>query len=402
MTMILAVLSLLGSLGERPPIEVHGLELPVGDVAASERLYREAFGFETRFHGGELARLEKDGVTLLLVASRDLRRGAPGSAVVTMTLETADLAGATEAAEAAGFVVEDGSGSPPSVPGRACTLRDRDGHLTNLIAREPGADHSPASCRVVRLGLRVEPGSDLAFLEPLGFEARTEAELPDALPFARRGAAELVVRGSAERASGGGATLLLSTERLDPWRDLLAERGFVPRDVLARGAFGGRRLALAVPSRVPVALVERSADQRAFERLFDLAGTWEGHSTEGWTARITIEVIARGSAILERSNFEAHPGETMLSLFHMDQGRLVLQHTCVAGNQPLLEASEISRETLSFRYRSGLDLASRDQGHMDAADFRFDGPDAFSSRWSWFQQGRTSWMEEIRYARKAD
>lgn len=398
--MFIRLLSFLGALvGERLPVEVHGLELPVRDVAASERLYREALGFETRFFGGEVAFLEKDGVALRLVASRAASGAAPGEAVVTLNLLTADLPDAAAAAAGAGFTLDEG---PRAIAiGRARSLHDLDGHLVNLIELDRGADVAPGACRVFNLGVRLEAGRDLAFLAPLGFEVFSEDYLPDTLPLVRRGAAELVVHGTAEHAGGNGATLLLSTERLDPWRDVLAEERLVPRDALARGAFGGRRLALAAPSGVRVALVERSPDQQAFERLYELAGTWEGHSTEGWTARITVEVIARGSAVLERSNFEAHPGETMLSLFHMDRGRLVLQHTCVAGNQPLLEATEITADGLRFGFRSGLDLAARDQGHMDAADFRFDGPDAFSSRWSYFQDGRTSWMEEIRYTRKA-
>jgi hypothetical protein len=152
---------------------------------------------------------------------------------------------------------------------------------------------------------------------------------------------------------------------------------------------------------VRIELVERSPAQLAFERLCELAGSWDGKSSAGWSARIELEVIARGSTLLERSNFEAHPGETMLTLFHKDGADLVLTHYCVAGNQPRLVASEIGPETLRFTFRDATNLASRDQGHMDEALIRLEGPDAFSSRWSFFQDGRTSWMEEIRYRRLA-
>jgi predicted enzyme related to lactoylglutathione lyase len=394
--MMLSLLALLALPSQVPVIEVHGLELPVRDVAAAARLYREAFDFETRYFGGEVARLEKDGVTLLLVAGSSPEGATPGSAVVSLNLQTADLTVATELARTAGFLCEE----PRSIAiGRACSLRDPDGNEVHLLELDRGTDAPATGCRVFNLGLNLERDGDLGFLLPLGFEVFSEDYLPDTLPLVRRGAAELVVHGTAARPSGGGARLLLRTERLEPWRESLADLGLVPAGSLARAAFGGRRVLLEAPSGVRVSLLERSPDQLAFERLFELAGSWEGQSTQGWTARITIEPIARGSALLERSNFEAHPGETMLSLFHMDRGRLVLQHTCVAGNQPLLEVSEIEPERLAFSFRSGLDLATRDHGHMDAAEFRFTGPDAFSSRWSYYQDGRTSWMEEIRYTR---
>ena len=112
-------------------------------------------------------------------------------------------------------------------------------------------------------------------------------------------------------------------------------------------------------------------------------------------------MIARGSVVVERTNFEAHPGETMLTLFHRDGPRLLLTHYCVAGNQPRLVASEFSGDAraITFTFLDATNLAARDQGHMDSAVLRFEGPDSFSSSWSWYQAGETRWLEEIRYRR---
>ena len=35
---------------------------------------------------------------------------------------------------------------------------------------------------------------------------------------------------------------------------------------------------------------------------------------------------------------------------------------------------------------------------MDACEMRLEG-DSYTSRWSWYQDGGTSWMEDIRYRR---
>jgi len=185
-----------------------------------------------------------------------------------------------------------------------------------------------------------------------------------------------------------------------PARSALAARAFADATATPRPTPFGRRLALRAPSLVRVDVLERSPAQAAYERLCALAGRWEGKSSQGWTAEIEIEVIARGSAVLERSNFEAHPGETMLTLFAMDGPRLRLTHYCVAGNQPRLEATAIGADELGFTFVDGGNLASRDVGHMDEAVLRFAGPDEFSSRWSYFQAGQTRWMEEIHYRRE--
>jgi hypothetical protein len=50
-----------------------------------------------------------------------------------------------------------------------------------------------------------------------------------------------------------------------------------------------------------------------------------GKSTKGWTDRIEFNLLAGGSAVEERS-FDAHPGETLLTIFHMDGDRLMLTH----------------------------------------------------------------------------
>jgi hypothetical protein len=144
-----------------------------------------------------------------------------------------------------------------------------------------------------------------------------------------------------------------------------------------------------------------SGPAQAFARIKALEGEWEGKSTKGWVERVTFEVIAGGTCVVERS-LDAHPGETMLTVYHMDGERLMLTHYCVAKNQPRLEATVISPDlkTVGFTFRDATSLASRDVGHMDEAVYRFVDDDHFTARWSWYQAGATQWMEEIAYVRR--
>lgn len=159
-------------------------------------------------------------------------------------------------------------------------------------------------------------------------------------------------------------------------------------------------LLLLLPIPPGGAPVSRAA--AAFEKLKALEGDWNSYSTKGWSGDMSLRVIARGSAIVATSHFEeAHPGETMLSVFHLDGDRLLLTHYCVARNQPRLEATELSPDlsTITFTFRDATNLASRDAGHMDKAVYRFGATDAFTSRWTWYQKGKETWMEEIQYRR---
>jgi len=387
---------------EQPSFEpsVWGLELPVRDVGAAERAYAEGLGFRVLHSGGEVARLEKDGLVLVLVRS-DAARAVDGTASVHLNLEARDVHVALERALAAGFDAPELE--PRTIPiGRSVSVLDADGYATNLIDLDESGGRDEDGLTVFNLGLDLESGADWEFVERLGFRVLTRAYVPDALPTVRAGAAELVLHREAQRPRAldtKSAALLLGVERLEPAVAALASSGFADPTALPRASPCGRRASLKVPSALRLELVERSSAQLAFEKLCTLQGSWEGKSSAGWTARIELELIARGSVLFERSNFEAHPGETMLTLFHKDGAELVLTHYCVAGNQPRLVASEIGPESLRFTFRDATNLASRDQGHMDEALIRLEGPDAFSSQWSFFQNGQTSWMEEIHYRR---
>jgi hypothetical protein len=140
--------------------------------------------------------------------------------------------------------------------------------------------------------------------------------------------------------------------------------------------------------------------KQAYERIKFLTGKWMGKSTKGWTDRIEFNLLAGGSAVEERS-FDAHPGETMLTIFHMDGDRLMLTHYCVAKNQPRLLATIISPDgkTIEFTFLDATNLPSRNKGHMDKAVYHFVDNNHFTTRCTWYEDDNEKWMEEIQMER---
>ena len=163
--------------------------------------------------------------------------------------------------------------------------------------------------------------------------------------------------------------------------------------VLARLLCGS----MAEEASPPVA----SPAREAYARFRSLEGTWRGESTRGWTEDLTFRSIAAGSAVVETS-FDAHPGETMLTVFTLDGERLRLTHYCVSKTQPRLEATSFEKggRVVTFTFLDGGNLATRNEGHMDRAVFRFEDADHVTSRWTWYQEGQEKWLEEIRLTRK--
>jgi hypothetical protein len=137
-----------------------------------------------------------------------------------------------------------------------------------------------------------------------------------------------------------------------------------------------------------------------FEKMKTLAGEWKGQSTRGWEDTGSIRVIAAGT-VIEFRTFDSHPGETMVTMVHLDGDRLLLTHYCVAKNQPRLIATEFHEESSSalFEYLDGTGLASRDTGHMDKMTLSIPDGDHYTTRWTWYSKGSERWMEEIHHQR---
>jgi hypothetical protein len=138
----------------------------------------------------------------------------------------------------------------------------------------------------------------------------------------------------------------------------------------------------------------------AFEKIKALAGEWNSKSTKGWTEKESYRLIAGGSVVMHLSQ-GAHGEEWMATMFHMDGEHLMLTHYCIAKNQPRLRATEFSEDgkMVTFTFQDATNLPSRDKGHMDKHVIYFDGPDHLRTQWTWYQDGKESWMEEIEHRR---
>jgi hypothetical protein len=139
----------------------------------------------------------------------------------------------------------------------------------------------------------------------------------------------------------------------------------------------------------------------AFARLQALDGNWIGKSTKGWEETLRYQTIAGGSTVLETS-LNAHAGQAMATAFYLDGDRLLLTHYCMAKNAPRLEATGFADggRTAVFTFVDGANIPTRDRGHMDKAVFRFEAPDRVTSRWTWYENGKEKWFEEIVQTRR--
>jgi hypothetical protein len=135
----------------------------------------------------------------------------------------------------------------------------------------------------------------------------------------------------------------------------------------------------------------------AFSRVKSLAGEWEATTPMG-KIRTTYEVIAGGTAVVERERGEQMP--EMMTVYHMDGKRLLLTHYCMAGNQPRMEARAFDAASgeLRFAFLDGTNLTPA-AGHMHNATFRLTDGRHFSSTWQFYENGRLKNEEQFDYTR---
>jgi hypothetical protein len=176
-----------------------------------------------------------------------------------------------------------------------------------------------------------------------------------------------------------------------------------------------RRLAVALAAvtltlaAVPAGAAEPSATPPpshaagAFDQLKALQGTWKGTNGKGHEETSTFRVIANGSVLEQREQEtkDAAGKGLMSTMFQLDGNRLMATHFCGAGNAPRLVASgfDDAAHTVTFTYLDGVNLPSRDHGHMDKVVLHLVDANHFTAHWTWYEDGKENWLDEIRFER---
>ena len=84
----------------------------------------------------------------------------------------------------------------------------------------------------------------------------------------------------------------------------------------------------------------KSEAQLAFDKMKTLEGSWEGHmntpavpQVDGMVTKVTFRVVSRGHTLMHDMTSDRLPDEP-ITMFVVDNDRLLLTHYCDAGNRP--------------------------------------------------------------------
>jgi len=139
----------------------------------------------------------------------------------------------------------------------------------------------------------------------------------------------------------------------------------------------------------------------AFTRLRTLAGEWDATLADGETAHLSVELVAAGSALLERETGGNRP--VMTTMYHRDGDRVLLTHYCMAGNQPRMQARtfDAAKNELTFDFVDATNMPNAAAGHMHSLVIRFIDADHVETTWQFFENNKPTMTEKARYTRAA-
>ncbi len=129
----------------------------------------------------------------------------------------------------------------------------------------------------------------------------------------------------------------------------------------------------------------------AFQRIASLAGTWKGAfgmgEGPGGTAEVRYRLTAAGTTV-EETLFPGTPHE-MVTMYHLDNGRLLLTHYCAAGNQPTMAyVPADDGGVLRFDFLRATNMASPGAGHMHEAVMDLSRDGRVVARWTYWENGQ--------------
>lgn len=144
----------------------------------------------------------------------------------------------------------------------------------------------------------------------------------------------------------------------------------------------------------------QSDGAKAFDQLKTLAGTWEGAVTvnppqsemrSDTLMHITMRVTSRGNALVHEmkeagSADDPTKNDHPVTMFYLENDRLMLTHYCDAGNRPRLVAkASPDGKSVEFTF---LDLSGGTQyGHMDHALFGIIDANHHTEDWTYLMPG---------------
>jgi hypothetical protein len=140
-----------------------------------------------------------------------------------------------------------------------------------------------------------------------------------------------------------------------------------------------------------LAAVAEPNSQNSFDLLKTLSGSWEGKTEQGQPVAVSYRLTAADSALMSEITMPGMKNDEhdMISMFHLDNDRLLLTHYCSSGNQPRMVASlSPDGKTVTFDFLDATNLATPKTGHMNRVILNIVDSNHHTEEWRFIQDGK--------------
>ena len=124
-----------------------------------------------------------------------------------------------------------------------------------------------------------------------------------------------------------------------------------------------------------------------FDHLKSLVGSWEGQTPDGKTVKASYQMVSNGTCLME--TLDTPDGANMVTMYHMDGSRLMMDHYCAMNNVPHMKGTtSADGKTIDFAFVSAGNLTAPTDMHMHGLKVEFEDADHFTQEWLLRSKGK--------------
>ena len=140
---------------------------------------------------------------------------------------------------------------------------------------------------------------------------------------------------------------------------------------------------------------------QGFEKLKALEGEWidvDGVFGQKGKIAVTYKVTGGGHTVVE--TFPLGTPQEMVTVYHLEGGKVVLTHFCSGNNQPRMASSGLQGNLLAFDFAGGANIEPNTTSHMHSATIEFLSSDEIKATWQNWRAGKPDHAASFRVVRK--
>ena len=133
----------------------------------------------------------------------------------------------------------------------------------------------------------------------------------------------------------------------------------------------------------------QSDAHKMFDQVRALEGSWTGKTADGMDVKVAFRPASGGSAVMSEILSDRHGPDLMVTMFHLDNNRLMATHYCSVGNQPRMVASASpDGKSITFTFVDGTNIPTADSGHMKQLAISISDANHHVEEWTFVDHGK--------------